>query len=344
MKKLHFLLSFAFAGLFFVESNTAFGQQNGANVFVTMPGPALANDGITDWVIQPYFIFRDSQGNILNSGPNGIPSAWNFDMNGSATDQAWINMMTGAFLSAYQKPYAPADPTNDLTWNNAALLSGLADGGYTVQATTVPGGDGVSVLSLFNISYNSTDNRCCLFNSSIRADVNLVNPFILGFYLVNGRVVNMSGRLVVGSNPEDFLILGVTVLGPPGNKEKLYFNAFSQHLAGLGLALLPNVVMDLCDHDGNVVATDYGWSNPVVLPPVTNTDGSVTTRAALDNISVRNSTVADMTATSQPILTAGSDDSAMTAELPPGEYTLVVSSMTGGTGTALAAVYEMPGQ
>ena len=88
-------------------------------------------------------------------------------------------------------------------------------------------------------------------------------------------------------------------------------------------------VLSVFDINGNLVAQNFAWGNQ----DVTGADQPTITAA---DITGTDTTVGAFS------LAALSPDTALIANLPPGQYTFQVTSASNGTGEALGEVYELP--
>jgi hypothetical protein len=126
----------------------------------------------------------------------------------------------------------------------------------------------------------------------------------------SSKLANISTRGSVG-NGENVMIGGVILLGP--DPSRVLFRAIGPSLAGVGLqSVLADPLLDLFDAQGVRVATNNNWKD-------------------------------SQQAVIQATGAAPADDaeSAILADLNPGNYTAVVSGVNGGTGTALIEAYYL---
>ena len=123
----------------------------------------------------------------------------------------------------------------------------------------------------------------------------------------------IGGFVVTGTSVKSVLVRGVG----PGLK------AF-----GVGDAL-SDPVLSVFDENGNVVAQNLGWSSQAIT--------------GADQASITAQDITDVgTGVGAFTLAAGSGDTALIANLPPGSYTFQVTSSSNATGEALGEVYEIP--
>ena len=123
----------------------------------------------------------------------------------------------------------------------------------------------------------------------------------------------IGGFVISGTTTKSVLIRGIG----PGLK------AFSVSDA------LADPVLSVFDENGTVVAQNLLWSNQAIT-------GSAQATATEQDISDASASVGAFT------LGAQSADTALIANLPPGQYTFQVTSASNATGEALGEVYELP--
>jgi len=129
----------------------------------------------------------------------------------------------------------------------------------------------------------------------------------------SGAGALIGGFVISGSSVKSVLIRGVG----PG-------------LAAYGVTdALMDPELSVYDANGNLVAQNLNWANQSVT--------------GLDQATV---TSQDITATDASVgafaLSAQDADTALIANLPPGAYTIQVTSVSNATGEALCEVYELP--
>lgn len=143
------------------------------------------------------------------------------------------------------------------------------------------------------------------------------------------RLVNLSARGFVGTG--DHVLIGGFAIAGSGSETVLIRGVgegLGQFMGGPD-EVLPDPELTVFDSAGNVVATIDGWN---LLPSAGNSHVEAGLQAA--TISVLTSAGAFQEALDE--------DSAMVLTLPPGAYTVQVSSASGATGVALVEVYEVP--
>ena len=123
-------------------------------------------------------------------------------------------------------------------------------------------------------------------------------------------------------------VIGGFVVG--GNSPKrVLIRAVGPALAPFGVAgALPDPVLTIYDGSGSILARNQGWNAPQAIAA-----GQVVASAS-DLAAAANSVGAFS-------LAAGSQDSALIVTLAPGNYSAVVTSAAGASGTALVEIYEL---
>jgi hypothetical protein len=138
--------------------------------------------------------------------------------------------------------------------------------------------------------------------------------------------VNISARAFVGTGGN--ILIGGFVIG--GNTpQTVIIRGDGPALTGFGLAgALSNATLTLSSGNGTV-ATNNGWNNAPAIG------------GAANGITVQPLTAALSAKVGAFVLTAGSNDSAIVATLPPGAYTAQVTGANGSTGVGLVEIYEL---
>jgi hypothetical protein len=141
------------------------------------------------------------------------------------------------------------------------------------------------------------------------------------------RLVNISARGSV--SPGAGALIGGFVVSGSATKSVL-IRGVGPGLAAFGVAgWLADPVLSVYDSNGNLVAQNLNWANQTV-------SGRYQAAVNATNIITMNASVGAFA------LTAGSADTALIANLPPGAYTFQVTSAGASTGQALGEVYELP--
>lgn len=126
----------------------------------------------------------------------------------------------------------------------------------------------------------------------------------------SSKLANISTRGSVGTG-ENVMIGGLILLGP--DPARILFRAIGPSLAGAGIqSALADPQLDLFDAQGTRIATNNNWKDS--QQAVIQGTGAAPTDDA---------------------------ESAILADLNPGNYTAVVSGVNGGTGTALIEAYYL---
>ncbi|HZZ19384.1 MAG TPA: matrixin family metalloprotease [Opitutaceae bacterium] len=135
----------------------------------------------------------------------------------------------------------------------------------------------------------------------------------------NSRLINVSSRAPVGTG-QNVLIPGFVINGPAGTTKQVLIRASGPALTQFGVTgVLANPVLSLADGSGNTIANNTGWStssNATQIAAAAKTAGAFA-------------------------FPANSPDSAILISLSPGAYTFNISGANGGTGVALAELYEL---
>jgi uncharacterized delta-60 repeat protein len=182
---------------------------------------------------------------------------------------------------------------------DSAILTSLAAGSYTCQLSGVNSQTGVALAEIYDADVGVPTAN--LINISARADV------------AGDAGVLIAGFVIDGNLPVQLLLRGVgpTLATSPFNVQ----------------GALPQTSVGLYDSTGALISSNTGWGNAPV-------PGSSALKAA-----VRSASAADMSGVGAFGLPAGSADSALVANLPPGAYTLQLSGLNGSTGVGLVEVY-----
>jgi hypothetical protein len=188
-------------------------------------------------------------------------------------------------------------------------------GGSADAATSLSVPPGAYTAELTSQSGRDGVGMVEIYDADLGAPANrLVNLSARGYVGTGGNAL-IGGFVVAGSSSETVLIRGI---GP----------GLTQVMPAIG-DLLWDPVLTVFDSSGAIVATANAWSQP---PGV----GNSTVAAGL-----RTATATVMESAGAFPLSSGSD-SAMVLTLPPGGYTVRVSSASGATGLVLFEVYEVP--
>jgi hypothetical protein len=226
----------------------------------------------------------------------------------TGTTVAFSAVATGGSATGYQ-------------WllNGNPLVDGFGVSGATSRELVVNGATSAAAGSYTCVATNSGGST-----TSSAAVLNVINTS------APGRLINISTRAFVGTGG-NVLIAGFVAKG--GGSKTLLLRAAGPALADFGVAatvIAP--VLSLYDGAGapNLVTADAGWQNPPSVPTGAWAGAAVPGDA----------TQADFTKVGAFALVPGALDSAIKITLPSGAYTAQVAGISGGTGVALAEVYD----
>jgi subtilase family serine protease len=244
------------------------------------------------------------------SGVLAQPVLGVYDSSGTliASDSGWGNPPT-AGTSGVGATFRQATAADMSSVGAFALTAGSADSAMVLTLPAgsyteqIAGAGGGTGIALAEVYETNTGVPIVLSNISARCSVG------------SNANVAISGFVVAGNQPAQLLIRGI---GPA--------------LSGFGVSgTLAQPSIGLFDSGGTLIASNTGWTTSVVA-------GTSSVAATF-----RLATAADMSSVGAFALTAGSADSALVATLPPGQYTAIISGVSGSTGTGLAEVYELSG-
>ncbi len=266
------------AGQNYLVSGFVICGQSAKQVLIRAVGPTLSSFGISGVLANPVMQLFDSKGNLLltNSGWGGSPG----------------------LASTFAQVYAFPLPANSA---DAAAVTTLQPGSYTVQVSGAGGTTGVALVEVYDVSASSQPWAQRLINVASRGDV------------TNGAGVLVTGFVVTGNSPIKVLIRGV---GPTLQ------SAFSFP------GSLSDPILALYDASGAVIAQNNDWGTPVAV-------STGQTPASASDITTAAAAVYGFP------LVPGSKDASLITTLAPGAYTAQVSGAAGATGVALIEVYQM---
>jgi sugar lactone lactonase YvrE len=165
-------------------------------------------------------------------------------------------------------------------------------------------------------------------SSSGDSGVALLEVFNAGPSTSSSRFINLSARSYVGSRAAG-LVVGFAVSGT--GTETVLIRGDGPSLSQFGVTpILASLEVTLYDSSGNPIASDIGWGNAPTLGP------------SPVSASIAPATTLLFTQIGAFPLASGSADCAIVATLPPGDYSVEVSGLSGSTGMALAEILEMP--
>lgn len=130
------------------------------------------------------------------------------------------------------------------------------------------------------------------------------------------RLANISGRAQVDTGAK-ISIAGFIIENEPGATKPILVRGIGPGLAGFGVSgALAHPSLAIFDANGRLIAGNSGWNNDAAIAAASASAGAFP-------------------------LAAGSADTALILNLPPGAYTAQVTGADGGTGVALAEVYDL---
>lgn len=201
-------------------------------------------------------------------------------------------------------------------------ISLSTDGGNTFPTTLLAStpNDGSEAITVPNVS--STTARIKVEAvGNIFFDISDANFTINSNGAVPGIVGNVSTRLPVGTG-DDVLIEGFIVQGPAGSTKKIMVRALGPFLTQFGVTdALANPTLEIRGAGNAIVAVNNDWKNTQVGGIITGDQAAEITGSGL----------------------APSNDleSAIIADLTPGNYTAVMRGLNNTTGTGIVDAYDM---
>lgn len=151
----------------------------------------------------------------------------------------------------------------------------------------------------------------------------------------DARLMNLSGRAMVGSG-SDVMIAGFVSRGDASSTNKnILFRGMGPALGGMGMSssgVLANPVLTIYDGQSSPMGSNMGWTN---VP--TRMTGSGASRVQAD---MRSATQGMMSAVGAFTTGMGSADSALMMNGPHGAYTAMMSGNNNSTGVGLVECYD----
>lgn len=207
---------------------------------------------------------------------------------------------------------------SNIGWASAPNANAIAAATQRVGAFPLPAGSGDSALLL---TLEPGSYTAMVASADGAAGVALVEVYDASEGVTAGPAIsNLSARSVTGAG-SDTLIAGYTISGML--PKRVLVRAVGPTLANLfGVAgtLADPVLRIVRAADGVVVATNDNWGD--------STGGNAIAAAA--------------SAVGAFALVDGSHDAALLINLPPGNYSVLISSNTSAAGVVLAELYEVP--
>lgn len=188
--------------------------------------------------------------------------------------------------------------------------------------------EGAGEYARFNapVGIAAGDDGAILVADAINNVIRVGRP--AGAPVSTARLANISARAVIQPG-NGVAVVGFAIAAPAGATKRLLLRVVGPGLRNLGVTdALPRPRLTLHDSAGRVIGTGGAWGEP---PGAGEAGSSGTIRAA---------SAAEMQAVGAFALAGSSQDAAVSADLPPGTYTLVASTRDAVAGTALAEVYE----
>ena len=216
-------------------------------------GPTLAGHGVAAPLNDPTLVLHGSDGSVIT------------------TNSDWKDAQQAEIAAS---GLAPEDE------REAAIITTLAPGVYTVVLREQNGSGGTGLVEVYDVSQSSTS-----------------------------KMANISTRGFVDS--ENLLIGGVIAAGEGQGNAQIVVRALGPQLASHGVSgTLVDPVLELRDHNGNLVASNDNWaSNSNEVPAELRPTNTV--------------------------------ESAMGLSLPRGDYTAIVRGKNNARGMALVEFYDM---
>lgn len=309
--------STAISGLYSAGSTYSIvGTQN--EIFVLAVTPTAIAAGTGSVAANGAFTVQTAEGSQVSGTVNSAQSS----ISGSVTVPGGSSVQFSGVSSGLTPQVTPSSQT--VSAGSTVTLSASANGATAYQwqyyGSNISGATGPT-LTLPNIGeYQGGVYTALVTTSQGTAASNAATVAVT----VNARLVNLSARAYVGSQP---LVAGFVVNG--STPKELLLRGVGPALASFGVSgFLSAPSLTLYDSTSTPMATDVGW-NSAVSP------GTSTVVA-----SIQPATTAIFNQVWAFPLPAASADCAMVATLPGGSYTQQVTGIGGASGIALAEVYD----
>jgi hypothetical protein len=233
--------------------------------------------------------------------------------------------VTAAIIITSQPSSQFVAPGSPFTLSVGAVGQGAVSYQWYVGGVAIPG----AVNSTYSVS-SATQADAGNYTVTVTSGANSVTSEAAIVTVSSaGRLTNIATRAFVGTGG-NIEIAGISITGPSGTTKQVLIRGDGPALAAFNLSgVLASTSISVFDASGNLVVSDTGWGNPPVA-------GNSTVGATF-----RQATRADMNSVEAFFVADGSADSALVANLPPGNYTVELSGPGSATGIGLVEVYEM---
>ena len=227
-----------------------------------------------------------------------------------------------------------ATPELQLISSTGALIGQNIGWGGTTSLSTV-----FAQVGAFALSPTSADSAIVSTLAPGSYTIHVYDPHALGgivlaeIYDASGspltdsqRLINLSARGNVSQG--EGALIGGFVIGGATNKSVL-IRGVGPGLAAFGVTdAIPDPVLKVFDANDNLVAQNGAWA-------IQSSSGPYQTLTSASGIASADSSVGAFALTAQ-------NDTALIADLPPGNYTFQITSASNANGEALGEVYELP--
>lgn len=256
------------------------------------------------------------------SGANTLSAG--FVVGGAASGTMPIlSRATGPALTAFGVTDTLPNPALAIYQNGSVIAQNAGWGANAVEITAVdqqigafPLTNTASADAALVFSYATGDYSAVVTDNGTASGNALLELYDATISADSGgpRLINLSARAAVTASSG--MTLGFVVGG--SGSEQVLVRGIGPGLGAFGVPnVLPAAQITLLTSNGTVLDTNAGWSSDPSLAAVFSQVGAFA-------------------------LTAGSDDAALTATLPPGSYSVQLTGVNGATGAAMVELYEVP--
>jgi hypothetical protein len=307
------------AGYYTLLANSPSGTESASTTLVTVTSNAwLSNLSARAFVAPAQSADDILIAGFVTAGPNGKqvllrgigPSLATVGVSGGLLADPKLTLYSGQSVLA--GPFGSWDSSLSALFTQLGafpLLAGSAD-----TAASVSVSPGAYTAELTSHSGLNGTGLVEIYDADQGAPENRLTNLSARGYVGTGDNVFIGGFVIAGSSSETVLIRGI------GQGLEQYMVNYDQ--------VLWDPVLTVFDSSGNTVATINDWNQ---LP----TPGNSTVAAGLQA-----ATIPVLTSVGA-FVTPYDEDSAMVLTLPPGAYTVQVTSASGSTGIVLFEVYEI---